>query len=119
MCSRERSIIDDLSNVIDTMDKAGRFIEDMDYEDFLDDEKTLFATAKAIELIGETLKHIPENIKDSYPNVPWADIYGMKNFLVHNYFASDSEEIWKTLKEDLPELRPVIQEILDRELQKG
>ena len=75
--------------------------------------------AKAIELIGETLKHIPEDIKNKYPEVPWEDIYGMRNFLAHNYFASDREEIWKTLKEDIPELKPVIKEILEAELGKN
>ena len=63
MSKRKRSILDDLNNVIETMDKAVQFIGDMEYEDFSEDEKTLFAVAKAIELIGETLKHVPEDIK--------------------------------------------------------
>jgi uncharacterized protein with HEPN domain len=114
--SKKRSVIDDLNNVIETMNKAEQFIADMDYEDFLEDEKTLFAVSKAIELIGETLKHIPEDIKDRYSEVPWDDIYGMRNFLAHNYFASDQDEIWQTLKEDIPKLKPVIMSILEETL---
>lgn len=71
------------------MNKIDRFIGDMDYETFIEDEKTMFAVAKAIEIIGDTLKHIPEEIKVKYSFIPWEDIYGMRNFLAHNYFGSD------------------------------
>jgi uncharacterized protein with HEPN domain len=113
--SKERSIIDDLNNVLETMEKIDRFTEGMDYEDFLDDEKTMFAVAKAIEIIGDILKHIPEEIKEKHSIVPWEDIYGMRNFLAHNYFGSDQDEVWKTVKDDIPELRPIISKILDEE----
>jgi len=111
-------VIIDLKNVLSTIDKIDKFIEHMEHEDFLEDEKTLFAVAKAIEIIGESLKHIPEEIKDKYSEIPWEDIYGMRNFLAHNYFGSDQEEVWKTIKEDIPELRPAIRRILDEEIEK-
>lgn len=94
------------------------FVEGIDYEDFLEDEKTIFAVSKAIELVGETLKHIPEEIKAQYPDVPWEDIYGMRNFLAHNYFNSDVDEIWKTVKDDIPGLKIVLQGILHKESKK-
>jgi len=116
--SKKRSVITDLKNALDTMDKIDVFTENMDHEDFLEDEKTLFAVAKAIEIIGESLKHIPEEIKDRYSEIPWDDIYGMRNFLAHNYFGSDQEEVWKTIKEDIPELKPTIRKILSEEIEK-
>jgi uncharacterized protein with HEPN domain len=111
-------VIENLNHVLETMDKIGEFVGDMSSEDFLEDDKTLFAVSKAIEIIGEILKHIPERIKKEYSDVPWEDIYGMRNFLAHNYFGSDKEEIWTTTKEDIPELRPIIKQILDNELSK-
>ncbi len=115
---KKRSVVEDLKDTLGTMDKIEKFIENMDYEDFLEDEKTMFAVAKAIEIIGETLKHIPEEIKEKYSNVPWEDIYGMRNFLVHDYFGSDQDEIWKTANEDIPELKTTISKILSEELEK-
>lgn len=116
--SKKRSVVADLKNVLETMDKIDKFTENMDHEDFLEDEKTMFAVAKAIEIIGETLNHIPEEIKEEYSNVPWDDIYGMRNFLAHNYFGSDQDEVWKTVKEDIPELRLTINKILSEESEK-
>ena len=111
-------IIENIKNVLDTMDKISQFVGDMSYDDFIEDDKTLFAVSKAIELIGETLKHFPETIKREYPGVPWQDIYGMRNFLAHNYFDSDKDEIWMTVNDDIPELRPIIEQILKKELEK-
>ena len=116
--SKKRSVVEDLKNILGTMDKIEKFIENMDYEDFLEDEKTMFAVAKAIEIIGETLKHIPEEIKEKYSNVPWEDIYGMRNFLAHDYFGSDQDEVWKTANDDIPELKTTISQILSGELEK-
>ncbi|MCP5103286.1 MAG: DUF86 domain-containing protein [bacterium] len=113
--SKKRSVAEDLKNVLETMEKIDRFVEGMDYEDFLEDEKTMFAVAKAIEIIGETLKHVPEETKENYADVPWEDIYGMRNFLAHNYFGSDQDEIWKTVKEDIPELKLIISKIMEEE----
>jgi len=116
--SRKRSPVNDLKNVLETIGKAEMFVEGIEYEDFLEDEKTIFAVSKAIELVGETLKHVPEEIKAQYPDVPWEDIYGMRNFLAHNYFSSDVDEIWKTVKDDIPELKPILQDILQKESEK-
>ncbi len=116
--SKKRSVVVDLNNVLETMDKIDQFVGDMDYEDFLEDEKTMFAVSKAIEIIGETLKHIPEDIKERYSIVPWEDIYGMRNFLAHNYFGADIDEVWETVKEDIPKLRQTIAKILEEEKTK-
>jgi len=113
---QKRSTINDLKNILETIEKIDRFIENMDFEDFSEDEKTLFAVSKAIEIIGEIVNHLPQELKDRYSLVPWEDIYGMRNFLVHNYFGSDQDEVWKTINEDIPDLKPIIQKILSEEM---
>ncbi|MGE5339996.1 MAG: DUF86 domain-containing protein [Candidatus Omnitrophota bacterium] len=115
---KRRSVIEDLKNAIETIDKIDCFIGDMDYDGFIEDEKTMFAVSKAIEIIGEILKHIPDEIKKKYADIPWQDIYGMRNFLTHNYFNSDQEEVWKTVKEDIPELKLKLNQILAEETEK-
>lgn len=116
--SKKRDVVNDLENVLETIGKAEMFVEGVEYEDFLEDDKTIFAVSKAIELIGETLKHVPEEIKAQYPEVPWEDIYGMRNFLAHNYFNSDVDEMWKTVKDDIPGLKLILQGILQKESEK-
>ncbi|MCI0471805.1 MAG: DUF86 domain-containing protein [Candidatus Aminicenantes bacterium] len=68
--SKKYPLIENLKNVLETMNKIDRFIGDMDYDTFLEDEKTMFAVAKAIEIIGDTLKHIPKEIKVKYSFIP-------------------------------------------------
>jgi len=104
MSKKTFPVMENLIHVLDTMDKMGQFVGDMDLEDFQEDDKTIFAVSKAIEIIGEMLKRFPQEIKEQYPAVPWQDIYGMRNFLAHNYFGSDKDEIWKKRNPSFPKM---------------
>jgi len=63
-------------------------------------------------VIGEATKHIPLEARKKYPQIPWSKIVGMKNILTHDYPAVKIEVLWKTAKKRLPELKPVIEELL-------
>jgi uncharacterized protein with HEPN domain len=76
------------------------------------DRKTLFAVAKALENIGEAVKQVPAQVRRRYPDVPWKDVAGMRDVLVHDYFGIDADIVWKTVKEDLPILKRRIAEIV-------
>ena len=77
------------------------------------DEKTQYAVIRAIEIIGEASKKIPKNIKTKYTDVPWYEISGMRDKLIHDYFGVNSKIVWKTVKEDLPRLKKLIVRILE------
>jgi uncharacterized protein with HEPN domain len=64
------------------------------------------------EIIGEATKHIPEKVTKEYPNVPWKDMAGMRDKLIHGYFGVNLEVIWKTVKERLPKVKPLVEEVL-------
>lgn len=72
------------------------------------DEKTIDAVIRNLGIIGEAAKNIPKEVKDKYRDVPWREIIGMRNKVIHEYFGVDIDILWKTIKEDLPMLRKKI-----------
>ena len=76
----------------------------MDFDSFAKDEKTLYAVIRAVEIIGEAAAKIPDEVRSDFPKVPWREVKGMRNKLVHNYFGINKEVVWQTVQEDLPEL---------------
>ena len=65
-----------------------------------------------ITIIGEACRSLPADFQARYSNVPWADIIGMRNILVHHYFGIDTDAVWGVVEHDIPELKMNIQEIL-------
>ncbi|MCX6720190.1 MAG: DUF86 domain-containing protein, partial [Candidatus Staskawiczbacteria bacterium] len=73
------------------------------------------ATMRMIEIIGEAVKKLPENFKAKYPDVPWKEIAGTRDKLIHEYFGVDLELTYKIVKENIPELKKNITKILKEE----
>ncbi|WP_017315732.1 HepT-like ribonuclease domain-containing protein [Mastigocladopsis repens] len=73
----------------------------------------VFAVSKAIEIIGEAVKRIPDSVRSKYPDIPWKDIARMRDKLIHNYFNTDVEIIWKAVQVDLPQLKMMISIVVD------
>ena len=110
-----RIYIDYLHDMLENANRAIQFTEGMNFESFSKDEKTIYAVIRAVEIIGEATRNIPEEIRTKYPEIPWRDASDMRNKLVHRYFGINLEVIWQTLSEDLPMLAAALQEIIRRE----
>ena len=67
----KREVGDFIDDIINAIDKALKFVEGMSYEEFANDDKTIFAVVRAIEIIGEAVKNIPDDLKKKYPEIPW------------------------------------------------
>jgi uncharacterized protein with HEPN domain len=107
-----REYEDYLRDLLDSIEKIRNFIKDIDFEGFKKDDKTKFAVIRALEIIGEATKHISEESRKKYPEVPWKEMAGMRDVLAHDYFGVDEETIWLTAKEKIPQLKPSIEKIL-------
>lgn len=107
-----------LKDILESIDLIEQFVAGMELDDFRKDIKTSDAVMKRLENIGEATKHIPDEIKDQYPEVPWKEMAGMRDKLVHFYFGVKHELVWSAVKGRIPSLIPLLKEILD-ELLKG
>jgi len=97
--------------MLDAIRKIDRYTEKMALEDFVKDEKTIDAVIRQITVIGEAASHIPEDIASIAPTIPWPEIRGMRNVVVHEYFGVNNLILWKTVTNNLPDLLSELEEL--------
>ncbi len=111
----KREYVDYLKDMLDAIKTMESFVKDMNLEEFENDTKTLFAVIRALEIIGEAAKKIPDAVKNKYKQVPWKDIAGMRNKLIHEYFGVNVKVVWKTIEQDIPSIKPSIEDMVRAE----
>ena len=108
----KRQYDDYLGDMLENAEKALSFVQGMDYDGFCMDEKAVYAVVRALEIIGEAARQIPEVIRQSNPEIPWREIAAMRNKLPHEYFGVNTKVIWRTVHEDLPFIVPFLKKML-------
>ncbi|MFW6120074.1 MAG: DUF86 domain-containing protein [Petrotogales bacterium] len=104
-----------LHHILDSISKIKDFTENIDKNKFKNNELVQSAVIRQIEIIGEATKKVSDKTKANYPDVPWRDIAGMQDRLIHGYFGVDIDAVWDTIQRDIPKLRKDIEKILDKE----
>jgi uncharacterized protein with HEPN domain len=104
---------DYLTDILAAADEVSRFVAGVDFDQFCADRKTVYAVIHAIEIMGEAVRSIPPDIRKQYPNIPWRDMAGMRDRLIHGYRDINLKIVWNTVTEDLPAIVPKLREMLD------
>ncbi len=99
-----RDFRDFLDDMLAYAKQAHAFIGEMSWDAFQGDARTFFATARAIEIVGEAARRIPEDVQRRFPEIPWRQIVGMRNVLAHNYDGADPRIVYDTATVFLPQL---------------
>jgi uncharacterized protein with HEPN domain len=113
--SAERLVEDALRDILDAARTAIEFVSDVSDGDLSADKKTEFAVIRALEIVGEAARRIPDSFRADHPDIPWSEMAGMRDKLIHDYFGVNLEVVWKTIHEDLPPLIEAIRELLEAE----
>ena len=104
-----------IADILDAIKKIQSYVEEMEFDDFQKDEKTIDAVIRNFIVIGEAARHVPPDISDKHPNIPWRVMGDMRNFAVHEYWGVELRTIWKTIQDDLPPLVPSLNRVIDSE----
>jgi uncharacterized protein with HEPN domain len=101
-----------LEDIRDAIAKVRRYTSGLGLIGFAQDEKTVDAVVRNLELIGEAAKNIPEEVRARYTQIDWRRVTGLRNILIHQYFAIDVDILWDIVQNKLPDLEKEIQHML-------
>ncbi len=101
-----------LRHVLDALSRIEEYLLDVDEEKFLSYHLVQDGVIRQLEIIGEATKNLSGELRSAYPTIPWQDIAGMRDKLIHHYFGVDMEKVWLTTQSDLPVLKVQIQRII-------
>lgn len=103
-----------LKDILNSLGKIFKYTENMSYEDFIKDDKTKDAVERNFEIIGEAVKHLPEDFRNEHSHIPFKQVAGMRDKLIHDYFGIDYEIVWKTITTKLPQFELDIIELVQK-----
>lgn len=108
------SVLEYLRHIQEEAEYLQRKSQNLIFEDFAEDETLKRAFVRSIEIIGEAAKQVPENVRQIYQQIEWREISGMRDHLVHGYFAVDYEIVWNVVKREVPQLIQSIKQIITK-----
>ncbi len=107
-----REYLDFIEDILDAMNKSELLVEGFNYSQFEADFRTNFAVVRALEIIGEAVKRLPESLYQEYTEIPWKSMAGMRDRIIHGYDNVDLRIVWDVVKRDIPQIKPKIEKIL-------
>jgi len=100
-----------IEDMLASIRKIERYTSGMDQELFQQDEKTVDAVVRNLEILGEATRQLPDDFTARHEDVPWRQIAGLRNRIVHDYFGLDLELIWEVIRRDLPQFQARLEKL--------
>lgn len=116
MSGEGRDYIFFLEDILAAAAKIEKFTEGLSFEEFRNYEMAVDAVLRNLEVIGEAVKNIPDDLKNRHQEVEWKEAVGFRNVLAHDYFGIDLESVWDTLKKNIPVFKEHIIKVLKLEI---
>lgn len=107
-----RSIDILLGEILEAIELIRRYTEGLSYRAFEASVEKQDSVLRRLEIIGEAVKGIPDQLRSAYPDTPWSDIAGARDILIHEYFRVDLELAWEMVQDDLPPLAEEVKRML-------
>lgn len=98
-----------IRHILDSLRRIESYSKNLSHHKFISEPLFQDAMIRQLEIVGEATKRLSKEFIMIHPTIPWADISGMRNKLIHDYFGVDLEMVWKTVNEDVPELRKYLE----------
>jgi uncharacterized protein with HEPN domain len=94
-----------IEHVLESIELIENYTANKTISDFIESVQLQDSIIRRIEIIGEVVKNLPDEVKNNYPDVPWKKIAGMRDVLIHQYFGIDLELTWQVVQKDIPDLK--------------
>ncbi len=101
-----------LQDIIDSITRIKSYTQGLDHARFEEDQRTVDAVIRNLEIIGEAVKALPQDLRDLHSDVPWKNIAGFRDVLIHNYFGISIAIVWDVLTNHLPPLEVKVKQLL-------
>ena len=108
----KRKDVDLLNDILESINRISAYTDKLSYDEFLNDYKSQDAVIKNLEILGEAVKLLSPDFKKNNPDLPWKDISGTRDKLIHDYFGVNIDIVWDIIKNELPSIKNKILEIL-------
>ena len=105
-------------DILISCDKITRYTQGLNYDSFIADELRFDGVIRNLQIIGEAVKQIPQEMRNKYPQIEWRKIAGLRDILVHTYFSLENETIWDIIKTKIDPLKEEIKVIIIQEFTK-
>ncbi|MBL7117209.1 MAG: DUF86 domain-containing protein [Candidatus Syntrophoarchaeum sp.] len=100
-----------LRHILDAISRIEEYTRGVEYEDFMDDHLIQDGVIRQIEIIGEATKRLSGEIREKHSEIPWKDMAGMRDKLIHDYLGVDIDAVWDTVKRDVPTMKNKLEDI--------
>jgi len=104
---------DYLRDIVENAIKIETFPAGINFDEFLANDMRVYATIRALEIVGEAVKQVPISLRETHPEIPWRSIARMRDKLIHHYFGVNLRVVWNTVQEDILPLKKAVEQILE------